>query len=75
MLDEKVRAMLGDKAAQDRFTKRQELLPCPCCGEEPKMKVQEVEYGLSLICFTYLASKFGEWWMVLFALLFFMKPT
>lgn len=47
MLCEKVRAMLGDKAAQDRFTERWELLPCPCCGGEPKMKVQEVEYGLS----------------------------
>lgn len=28
----------------------------------------------SLMCFTYLASKFGKWWIALFALLFFMIP-
>lgn len=43
MLDEKVRAMLGDKAAQDRFTERRELLPCPCCGGEPKMKLHYLQ--------------------------------
>lgn len=29
MLDEKTRALLGDKEAQRRFTERGELLPCP----------------------------------------------
>ena len=26
-------ALLGDKAAKERLTKRVELLPCPFCGE------------------------------------------
>lgn len=29
MLDEKTRALLGDRAAQRRFTERGEMLPCP----------------------------------------------
>lgn len=32
MLDEKTRALLGDREAQEAFTARGELLPCPCCG-------------------------------------------
>lgn len=47
MLDDKTLAMLGDRAAQDRFTERGELLPCPCCRGTAKIKTQKVEYGLS----------------------------
>ena len=37
MLDEKTRALLGDREAQEAFTARGELLPCPGCnGEETK---------------------------------------
>ena len=32
VLDDKVLAMLGDRAAQERVTERGELLPCPFCG-------------------------------------------
>lgn len=35
MLDEKTRALLGDREAQEAFTARGELLPCPICGKEP----------------------------------------
>ena len=31
-------ALLGDHAAQERLTERLELLPCPCCGGEPRFK-------------------------------------
>ena len=34
MLDEKTRALLGDKEAQRRFTERGEMLPCNC-GDDP----------------------------------------
>lgn len=34
MLDEKTRALLGDREAQEAFTARGELLGCPCCGSE-----------------------------------------
>lgn len=30
-------ALLGDKAAQERLTKRVELLPCPWCGGEARV--------------------------------------
>lgn len=30
----KRRAMFGDKEAQWEITQREELLPCPCCGNE-----------------------------------------
>ena len=32
MLDEKTRALLGDREAQEVITARGELLPCPKCG-------------------------------------------
>lgn len=32
MLDEKTRALLGDREAQEDFTERGELLPCHCGG-------------------------------------------
>lgn len=35
MLDEKTRALLGDREAQEAITARGELLPCPCCGAQP----------------------------------------
>lgn len=35
MLDEKTRALLGDREAQEAITERGELLPCPCCGKHP----------------------------------------
>lgn len=34
MLDDKILALLGDRAAQERITARGELLPCPFCGSE-----------------------------------------
>lgn len=34
MLDDKLLAMLGDKAAAERVTERGKLLPCPHCGNE-----------------------------------------
>ena len=34
MLSEKERALLGDREAQEAFTARGELLPCPYCGGE-----------------------------------------
>lgn len=46
-MDDRTLALLGDRAAQERITKRGELLPCPMCGCAPTIKVQEVEYGLS----------------------------
>ena len=36
MLDDKTRAFLGDSAAQERLTVAGVLLPCPCCGAQPK---------------------------------------
>lgn len=36
MLSEKERALLGDREAQEAFTARGELLPCPCCGKQPR---------------------------------------
>lgn len=36
MLSEKERAMLGEQEAQEAFTARGELLPCPCCGKQPR---------------------------------------
>ena len=32
MMDDCTLALLGDRAAQERITKRGELLPCPFCG-------------------------------------------
>lgn len=32
MLDEKTRALLGDREAQQRFTEKGMALDCPCCG-------------------------------------------
>lgn len=37
MLDEKTRALLGDKEAQRRFTERGEMLPCNCGSEKLKL--------------------------------------
>ena len=31
--------------------------------------------SVDLICFSVLAYIFGKWWIVLFALLFYMKTT
>ena len=38
MLDEKTRALLGDREAQERLTAAEVLLPCPFCGECPEEK-------------------------------------
>lgn len=32
MLDDKAKALLGDRAAQERLTAAGVLLPCPCCA-------------------------------------------
>ena len=47
MMDDKRLALLGDRDAQERLTQRGELLPCPCCGGTPTIKIQKTEYGLS----------------------------
>ena len=31
--------------------------------------------SVAIICFSILAYVFGKWWIVLFALLFYMKTT
>lgn len=36
MFDDKTCALLGDSAAQERLTVAGVLLPCPCCGAQPK---------------------------------------
>lgn len=38
MTDLERRALLGDIDAQQECTKKGVLLPCPCCGGEPKIK-------------------------------------
>lgn len=47
MMDEIGRALLGDKTAQDALTERYELLPCPFCGSEARLFVQN---GVRVIC-------------------------
>lgn len=47
MMNEIERALLGDKAAQDALTERYELLPCPFCGGEAHLFVQN---GVRVIC-------------------------
>ena len=37
MIDEKTRALLGDREAQRRFTERGEMLPCNCGSEKLKV--------------------------------------
>lgn len=46
-MDEIRRALLGDKTAQDALTERYELLPCPFCGGEAHLFVQN---GVCVIC-------------------------
>lgn len=41
MLDEKTRALLGDREAQEAITARGELLPCQC-GGNAKCQVEDV---------------------------------
>ena len=36
-MDDKTLALLGDRAAQERFTERGELLPCPKCFKYVKV--------------------------------------
>lgn len=38
MLDDKTRALLGDREAQEAFTARGELLVCQVCGKQPELK-------------------------------------
>ena len=38
MITDKERAMLGDRAAQERITERGELLPCPFCKCNPALE-------------------------------------
>lgn len=46
MLDEKTRALLGDKEAQSKFTERGEMLPCSCGSERLKLdKKSEKVWG------------------------------
>ena len=62
MLDEKTRALLGDRAAQERITKRGELLPCPFCGAEPttRVRVKAKCLDMVVICFKCGTSKVEE---------------
>lgn len=48
MMDEKTRALLGDREAQEAITARGELLLCPICGGIPTMVCFEkrgIPYG------------------------------
>lgn len=40
-MDDRTLALLGDRAAQERITKRGELLPCPFCRKDAVMHVVE----------------------------------
>ena len=49
-------------------------------GWKRNLNISELVYMVaidctSLVCFTYLASKFEKWWIILFVLLFFRAPT
>lgn len=46
-MDEIRRALLGDKEAKDALTERYELLPCPFCGSEAHLFVQN---GVRVMC-------------------------
>lgn len=37
MMDDKTRALLGDRAAAERLTEAGVLIPCPFCGEKAAM--------------------------------------
>lgn len=53
------RALLGDRAAQERITERGELLGCAHCGESPKTRVKAKDRMVDLwvICFACGAEK------------------
>lgn len=44
MLDDKTRALLGDREAQRRFTERGEMLPCNCGSEKLKLDCKTWNY-------------------------------
>lgn len=44
MLDDKTRALLGDRAAQERLTAAGVLLPCPFCGSDVKLRRTSSKY-------------------------------
>lgn len=46
-MDEIKRALLGDREAQKAVTKRGELLPCPYCGNQAFLFVQD---GVRVLC-------------------------
>ena len=58
-MDEKTRALLGDRAAQEAITARGELLPCPFCGSEPdtRLKVKSQCLEMVVVCFKCGISK------------------
>lgn len=58
-MDEKTRALLGDREAQEAITARGELLPCPFCGSEPdtRAKVKSQHLEMAVVCFECGTSK------------------
>ena len=57
MLSEKERALLGDREAQEAFTARGELLPCPWCGKTPTE--DDLYYGWGKYRFFHDCKKAG----------------
>lgn len=61
-MDDITHALLGDRAAQKRFTERGELLPCPFCGGIPSTRVRTTKgfFEAHVICFECDAEKHCE---------------
>lgn len=49
-MDDKTRALLGNRAAQERLTEAGMLLPCPFCGNEFPMVQERNLGGLRIRC-------------------------
>lgn len=59
-MDDRTLSLLGDCAAQERITERGELLPCPCCGGNARIRYTGNGSGpLGYISNIYMRSKPG----------------
>ena len=50
MLDEKTLALLGDREAQEAFTARGELLPCPGCKARFGVAIRCTDTKAEIVC-------------------------
>lgn len=41
------RALMGDREAQEEYTRQGIVLPCPFCGGQATVKTQKQDYGIS----------------------------